>query len=73
MVPITAPARVIRSDLPPDPAVRVDHEWLLANRDKYRGQWVALQSGTLMGTAPTVKELRAHVGDLRGLMVTRVM
>ena len=70
---LLAPARVIRSDLPPDPAVRVDHEWLLANRDEYRGQWVALRSGTLLATAPTVKELKAHVGDFRGLMVTRVM
>ena len=58
---VLAPARVIRSDLPPDPDAQADMTWLKINADVYRGQWVALQSGELLASARTHPELMEQI------------
>lgn len=70
---VLAPPRTITADLPPDPDVIPNWAWLDAHSDQYVGQWVAIQGGDLKGAAPTVRELKTAVGDLRGMFVTRVL
>jgi len=50
-----------------------NHEWLKKNRLKYRGRWIALRNGKLLGNAADVDELVAQVGDLKGIFFTRVV
>lgn len=72
---LQAPARVIRSDLPAEPEMGLNMDWLKRNRDGYRGKWVALKNGELCGEADTLKALVKQVGPIKnvpGLLVTRI-
>jgi hypothetical protein len=72
MARILAPPRVIRSDLPPDPSIAADMDWLRARRDEYLGQWVALRAGVLLGTGSSFGELADRIGDIKGVLITMV-
>jgi predicted HTH domain antitoxin len=56
----------------PDRDPRADLAWLDAHADEYRGQWVALANGDLVGTAPSIELLAAAVPELKSYFVTRV-
>jgi len=70
---VLAPARTVATNLPPDPTVGLNLAWLKAHRAEYVGQWVAVKAGELQGVAASLRELKPVVGDLRGMMVTRVL
>ena len=70
---VLAPPRIIAADLPPDPGVGANMTWIKAHRAEYMGQWVALAAGVLRGVASSLGELKATVGDLQGMLVTRVL
>ncbi len=70
---VLAPPRIIAADLPPDPDVSANMAWIKADRAEYTGQWVAVAAGVLRGVASSLGELKATVGDLRGMLVTRVL
>ena len=72
MARILAPPRVIRSDLPPDPSIAADMDWLRAHYDEYRGQWIALRNGQLLGTAGSLSELADKIGDIKGVLLAPV-
>jgi hypothetical protein len=72
MARILAPPKVIRSDLPPDPSIAADMDWLRAHYDEYRGQWIALRNGQLLGTANSLRELADKIGDIRGVLLAPV-
>ena len=72
MARILAPPKVIRSDLPPDPSIAANMDWLRAHRDEYRGQWVALRAGVLLGTGNSFGELADRIGDIKGVLITMV-
>src|SRR5581483_7030486 len=44
--------------------------WLKQNGASYRGQWVALDNGKLVGAAPSPKQLAEEIGDLRNFLLT---
>ena len=71
---ILAPAKIVKSHLPPDPEGAKDMRWLKEHHDEYRGQWVALLHGELLATASSLKELIQQIGDPRGtnILVTQV-
>ncbi len=71
---ILAPPQVASAKLPPSPAVRDNHNWLKTFGGEYRGLWVALKDGALLGSAQTLQQLIAQVGNPkdRGILVTRV-
>lgn len=69
---VLAPPRVISSNLPPDPGVSANHDWLKDHGSEYSGQWVALRSGDFLGAAGSVKELVALVGDTKGVLLIHV-
>ncbi|MBU1660544.1 MAG: hypothetical protein KKD28_03620 [Chloroflexi bacterium] len=68
---ILAPPKIIQSNLPPDPTLRESREWLKAHAYKYRGQWLALKNGELLGVAATLRELRNRVGRRDDILFTK--
>jgi hypothetical protein len=69
---ILAPPRVLRSDAPPHPGLRANRDWLMTCGDKYRGQWVALHQGTLLGAADSLAALKELIGDTNNILLTKV-
>jgi hypothetical protein len=71
---LLGPARVLTTDLPADPQVAAETEWLKGHGPEYRGQWVALRGGELLAAAPTLEELVAQIGNPKGrdILVTMV-
>lgn len=59
-----------RSDLQP----KANIEWLKANRERYKGQWVAIKNGVFVSSAPTYKALMAELGHPRdrGILLTPI-
>jgi Arc/MetJ-type ribon-helix-helix transcriptional regulator len=47
-------------------AVTANHAWLTAHWEAYRGHWIALRAGQLLHASPSLEEVVAHVGDVRG-------
>jgi hypothetical protein len=41
--------------------------WIVANRDAYRGRWVAVQGGELVADAPSFAELQSRIKNLEGV------
>jgi hypothetical protein len=41
--------------------------WIVANRDAYRGRWVAIQGGDLVADAPSFAELQSLIKNLEGV------
>jgi hypothetical protein len=69
---VLAPPKVIRSDLPSAPSVKANREWLKEHAKDYRGRWVALRNGGLVGVASSFDELVEQVGDTQGILLTKV-
>jgi hypothetical protein len=54
----------------------VSRSWVRDHADAYRGQWVALREGALLGAAPSLKGLLAALGpnyERANTVVTRVL
>lgn len=60
---VLAPPRVIRTDVPPVAGLEGMLEWLKENSRHYRGQWVAVKEGKLVGHAQTREALSERIGD----------
>lgn len=43
-----------------------EFEWIVANRDAYRGRWVALQGAELVADAHSFKELQGQLKRVKG-------
>ena len=69
---VLAPPKVTRSTAPPDPTMKVNRDWLMANGDRYRGRWVALHNGDLIGVSDSLKSLAHQIGDTKGVLLTKV-
>jgi hypothetical protein len=67
---ILTPSGVIRSDLPPDPDMAKNVQWLKGHRDQYRNQWVAVRAGHLLGVAATLPALIELVGKRKDILYT---
>jgi hypothetical protein len=68
---ILAPPKVVEPDPTFIPDMSADQAWLKKHEKMYPDQWVALENGNLLGTAPTLKELIAQVGRQEGILFTK--
>ena len=41
-------------------------EWIVANREAYRGRWVAVSGGKLVADAASFRDLQLRIKDLKG-------
>jgi hypothetical protein len=67
-----APAKVLRANLPPDPGVLQNHEWLKKHASEYRKRWVALENGNLLFSGDTVAEVGSKLPDRKGVLIMRI-
>jgi hypothetical protein len=67
-----APAKVLRANLPPDPRVLQDHEWLKKHASEYRKRWVALENGKLLVSGDSIADVRSKLGDRKGVLLMRI-
>ncbi|MDT9197896.1 hypothetical protein H4N54_18940 [Limnospira fusiformis KN01] len=49
--------------LPPNPEMSLNFNWVVQNRQGYRGRWVALKGGNLVSDAASLDELKQKLGD----------
>jgi hypothetical protein len=71
---LLAPPKILPNTEPPNPTLRLNRDWLMAHGIEYRGRWVALKAGQLLGQAPTLSELIEITGDPKGkhILLTQV-
>ncbi|MBL7184655.1 MAG: hypothetical protein ISS50_09435 [Anaerolineae bacterium] len=72
MAHILDPARVVNANIPPTPSVRANRVWLRDHAYEYKGQWVALQEGTLLATGATARGVWDRLESTDGVMLTKV-
>jgi Arc/MetJ-type ribon-helix-helix transcriptional regulator len=55
-------------------AVKANNAWLTAHWEAYRGHWIALRAGQLLHASPSLEDVIAHVGDVRGrgILLTKI-
>jgi hypothetical protein len=60
---IISPPRAIGTR--PSQSIGIDKskKWIKQNSFKYKGKWIAVQNGELLGDAPTLKELHNQIGQ----------
>jgi len=73
MVRILAPDKVKSTPRPPDSSVRANRNWFANYSAEYRGQWVAIKDGHLLGAASTLQALKTKVPDWQAATVTRIV
>lgn len=49
-----------------------NQSWIKEHWREYKGQWVALKNGELLGTAQTMKDLINKVGKSKDILMTRL-
>jgi hypothetical protein len=73
---VLAPPTVRTTHLPPAREMKASRRWLREHASEYRGQWVAVLDGRLMGVAPSLKELKSTIDldeETPALLVTKVL
>lgn len=63
---------VICTDLPAVPTLALDHQWLRAHRQDYRGKWVALSEGKLIGVGDSFSALTEQITPQPDILFTKV-
>jgi hypothetical protein len=58
-----APPRLISSSLPLDETGNANRKWLQAHAGEYKGRWVAIRRGELLGVADSLPELTENLGN----------
>lgn len=49
--------------LPPNPEMSLNLNWVVQHRSTHRGRWVALKGGNLVSDASSLDELKKQLGD----------
>jgi hypothetical protein len=69
---VLAAPKIIQRNLPADPALEADREWLVSHSNEYSDQWVALQHGELLGAVPSLQLLVEQIKETKGIFFTKV-
>ncbi len=73
---VLAPPTAHATHLPPARNLEASRAWVRDNANEYRGQWVAVRSGELLGAGSTLAEVYTLIGDggmTPDILVTRVL
>lgn len=68
---VLAPPKLLRR-LPADPTIRANQDWLRTHRLEYRGQWVALRNGQLVGNSDSLETLTSIYPISPDILFTKV-
>lgn len=70
----TAPPIVRRVASSPTEGLAASHRWILEHGGQYRGLWVAVSKGQLLGAAPHLDQLKTVLDEAPpGALITRVL
>ena len=71
---VLAPPKVVANRVSRNINQKANVEWLKANKNDYKGQWVAIKDGILLAAANSYKDLRDQIGETKGkgILVTTV-
>lgn len=69
---LLAPGSAEVTDREPNAGALANREWLAENRLEFRGQWVALRNGSLVGHNSDLDSLLDVVGREEGIVFTKV-
>jgi hypothetical protein len=58
--------------LPPDPNTPLNQDWVMKNRVKYRGKWVALRAGKLLDSDRSLDKLLTRISNDKDIFLTVV-
>lgn len=64
--------RIKQTGRPANQGITKSQSWLREHAEQYRGQWVALRDGELLGSASELSELRNAVPASSDLFVTKI-
>ncbi len=73
---VLSPPTTHRKHAPHRHTLDASRSWLRDNAKEYRGQWVAVHNGALLGAAESLEELEAVLGqheDPRSTIITKVL
>jgi hypothetical protein len=73
---VLAPSEARPAHLPTVRGLNASRTWLREHADEYRGQWVAVREGQLVGVASSLEDLQAKISPhtaLNELLVTHVL
>jgi len=63
MTAVLAPPVAIETRPAQGLSLDASQTWLKEHAAQYKGQWIAVQEGTLLGAAPTLKDLYVQIGE----------
>ncbi len=72
MAKVLAPPRIISTNLPANPGIALNARWLKESASEYKGQWVAVYNGELLGSAATLSDLTQKIQLPKGTLLTKV-
>lgn len=67
---LMAPAKVIGTSPATGQSLAANRNWMKANGATYRGQWVMLEDGQLLGAANSLEDLVKITGRRKGAFIT---
>ncbi len=67
---VLAPPKVIGRGLPARPDIKANGAWMKQHGHKYRGQWVAVRNGQLLGAAASLDDLVNELGETKDVLLT---
>jgi hypothetical protein len=67
-----APPMVVGKRPSQGPGTKANRDWLKAHGDEYRGKWIGLRNGVLLGAAEAFEDLLNYVGKAKDILITKV-
>jgi len=67
-----APPKIERKKVSSDPTIKANRDWLARHSTQYRGKWVGIRNGELLGSADSLDELIEEIGDEKNILMTAV-
>ena len=71
-VDVLAPARVVQRRPAQESGIRANRDWLKAHSEEYRGKWIGVRNGELVGVAESIDELKQSGVFEKDTLITRV-
>ena len=70
---VLAPPVVVGTYPAQETNLETSQQWLEEHASQYKGQWIAVQNGMLLGSAPTLQALHRQIGPARQTSQTMVV
>jgi hypothetical protein len=69
---VLAPPKFLHKEKKSNTASKLNRDWFVIHGHNYRGQWVAVKDGNLIGSAVSLQALIEQIGKTEGILLTEV-